>query len=157
MQLFFVFFGLPAAGVKPPEIASIIAMVVNLGAYAAEIVRAGLDAAREQIRRRSQSARPQSAADVSGWWCYRRRWPKCGQRWSPGYHYRDAWLRRVRQISTEELSYAANLIQSRNFRVRELHHRGRPVPAAGRGGALHVLTWVGPRFLFGASNQAGVR
>ena len=45
VQLFFVFFGLPAAGVKlTPEIASIIAMVVNLGAYATEIVRAGLDA-----------------------------------------------------------------------------------------------------------------
>ena len=40
-QLFFIFFGLPAAGVKlTPEIASIIAMVMNLGAYATEIVRA---------------------------------------------------------------------------------------------------------------------
>src|SRR5690349_11319246 len=40
VQLFFVFFGLPAAGLKlSPEAASIIAMVVNLGAYAAEIIR----------------------------------------------------------------------------------------------------------------------
>ncbi|MEO5670988.1 MAG: ABC transporter permease subunit, partial [Ramlibacter sp.] len=32
VQLFFVFFGLPAAGVKlSPEVASIIAMVINLG------------------------------------------------------------------------------------------------------------------------------
>ncbi len=45
VQLFFVFFGLPAAGVKlTPEVASIIAMVVNLGAYAAEIIRAGIEA-----------------------------------------------------------------------------------------------------------------
>ncbi|HEX5738637.1 MAG TPA: ABC transporter permease subunit, partial [Hydrogenophaga sp.] len=45
VQLFFVFFGLPAAGVKlTPETASVIAMVVNLGAYAAEIIRAGIEA-----------------------------------------------------------------------------------------------------------------
>ncbi len=45
VQLFFIFFGLPAAGIKlSPEVASIIAMVMNLGAYATEIVRAGLDA-----------------------------------------------------------------------------------------------------------------
>jgi polar amino acid transport system permease protein len=45
VQLFFVFFGLPAAGIKlSPETASVIAMVVNLGAYAAEIIRAGIEA-----------------------------------------------------------------------------------------------------------------
>jgi polar amino acid transport system permease protein len=44
VQLFFIFFGLPSLGVKlTPEIASVIAMVVNLGAYAAEIVRAGIE------------------------------------------------------------------------------------------------------------------
>src|SRR5690242_13638827 len=45
VQLFFIFFGLPAAGFRlSPEAASIIAMVVNLGAYATEIIRAGIDA-----------------------------------------------------------------------------------------------------------------
>ncbi|MGA8516060.1 MAG: ABC transporter permease subunit, partial [Burkholderiaceae bacterium] len=45
VQLFFIFFGLPAAGIKlSPEVASMIAMVVNLGAYATEIIRAGIDA-----------------------------------------------------------------------------------------------------------------
>jgi His/Glu/Gln/Arg/opine family amino acid ABC transporter permease subunit len=35
VQLFFVFFGLPALGVKlSPESASVLAMVINLGAYA---------------------------------------------------------------------------------------------------------------------------
>ena len=44
VQLFFIFFGLPSLGVKlTPEVASVIAMVVNLGAYAAEIVRAGIE------------------------------------------------------------------------------------------------------------------
>src|SRR5438128_10179191 len=45
VQLFFVFFGLPAAGVKlSPEAASVLAMVINLGAYATEIIRAGIEA-----------------------------------------------------------------------------------------------------------------
>ena len=43
VQLFFLFFGLPGIGVRlSPEVASVLAMVVNLGAYAAEIVRAGI-------------------------------------------------------------------------------------------------------------------
>ena len=45
VQLFFIFFGLPAAGFKlSAETASFIAMVINLGAYATEIIRAGLEA-----------------------------------------------------------------------------------------------------------------
>jgi polar amino acid transport system permease protein len=45
VQLFFIFFGLPSLGLRlSPEAASVIAMVVNLGAYAAEIVRAGIEA-----------------------------------------------------------------------------------------------------------------
>jgi His/Glu/Gln/Arg/opine family amino acid ABC transporter permease subunit len=45
VQLFFVFFGLPSLGIKlTPEAASVIAMSVNLGAYATEIVRAGMEA-----------------------------------------------------------------------------------------------------------------
>ena len=45
VQLFFIYFGLPAAGVKlSAETASVIAMVVNLGAYATEIIRAGIEA-----------------------------------------------------------------------------------------------------------------
>ena len=43
VQLFFIFFGLPSLGVKlSAELASVLAMVINLGAYAAEIVRAGI-------------------------------------------------------------------------------------------------------------------
>ena len=45
VQLFFVFFGLPALGIKlSPEFASILAMVINLGAYSVEIIRAGIEA-----------------------------------------------------------------------------------------------------------------
>src|SRR5258706_7446099 len=45
VQLFFVFFGLPSLGVKLTELeAAILAMVLNLGAYSTEIIRAGIAA-----------------------------------------------------------------------------------------------------------------
>jgi polar amino acid transport system permease protein len=45
VQLFIVFFGLPSAGVRLDAVtASVVALTVNLGAYACEIVRAGLEA-----------------------------------------------------------------------------------------------------------------
>ena len=157
VQLFFIFFGLPAAGVKlTPEIASIIAMVVNLGAYAAEIVRAGLDAtprgqfdaAKALGLGRMQMFRlvvlPPALAKV---------WPAmvsqiiivmlgsavCGQ------------------ISTEELSYAANLIQSRNFRAFESFIIAGAIYLLLAIAVRKLLDWVGPRFLFGASAKAGAR
>src|SRR6218665_1281198 len=45
VQLFFLFFGLPALGLKlSPELASVLAMVINLGASSSEIIRAGIEA-----------------------------------------------------------------------------------------------------------------
>jgi polar amino acid transport system permease protein len=45
VQLFFIFFGLPALGLKLSAWeAGLIAMVFNLGAYSAEIIRAGIEA-----------------------------------------------------------------------------------------------------------------
>ncbi|KAA0910560.1 amino acid ABC transporter permease [Pusillimonas sp. ANT_WB101] len=44
VQLFFFFFALPAIGVRwSPYTAALVAMTVNLGAYATEIVRAGIE------------------------------------------------------------------------------------------------------------------
>lgn len=44
VQLFFFFFGLPALGLRwSPHTAALTAMVINLGAYATEIVRAGIE------------------------------------------------------------------------------------------------------------------
>lgn len=44
VQLFFFFFALPSLGLRwSPYTAALTAMVVNLGAYAAEIVRAGIE------------------------------------------------------------------------------------------------------------------
>ena len=51
LQLYFFFFGLPSLGIRlAPTQAALLTMVVNLGAYATEIVRAGIEAvARGQI------------------------------------------------------------------------------------------------------------
>ena len=157
VQLFFVFFGLPAAGVKlPPEIASIIAMVVNLGAYATEIIRAGLDAtprgqydaAKALGLNRLQMFRlvvlPPALSKV---------WPAMGSQ------IVIVMLGSAvsGQISTEELSCAANLIQSRNFRAFESFIIAGAIYLALAIGARKLLGWVGPRLLFGASANAGAR
>lgn len=149
VQLFFVFFGLPAAGVKlTPETAAVIAMVVNLGAYAAEIVRAGIDATpRGQFEAAASLAlnRAQTFIHVVLPPALRKVWPAltsqiiivmlgsavCGQ------------------ISTEELSYAANLIQSRNFRAFEAYIIATGIYLLLAIGVRGLLNWVGPRFIFG--------
>jgi polar amino acid transport system permease protein len=151
VQLFFVFFGLPAAGVKlSPEAASVIAMVVNLGAYAAEIIRAGILATPAgQIEAALSLAltRAQIFMRVVLPPALRKVWPAlvsqiiivmlgsavCGQ------------------ISTEELSYAANLIQSRNFRAFEAFIVATGIYLLLSMGVRRLLDWLGPRFLFGAS------
>jgi polar amino acid transport system permease protein len=149
VQLFFVFFGLPAAGVKlSPEVASIIAMVINLGAYATEIIRAGIEATpKGQIEAAVSLAlnRTQTFIRVVLPPALKKVWPAlvsqivivmlgsavCGQ------------------ISTEELSYAANLIQSRNFRAFEAFIVATGIYLLLAIGVRKLLNWVGPRFLFG--------
>jgi polar amino acid transport system permease protein len=149
VQLFFVFFGLPAAGVKlTPELASVIAMVINLGAYAAEIVRAGIDATpKGQLEAAASLAlsRLQTFVHVVLPPAFKKVWPAltsqiiivmlgsavCGQ------------------ISTEELSFAANLIQSRNFRAFEAFIVATAIYLLLSIGVRALLNWVGPRYLFG--------
>jgi len=149
VQLFFLFFGLPGLGVKlAPEVASLLAMTVNLGAYAAEIVRAGVAATpRGQIEAAHSLA-------LNEWQTYtrvvlppalKRVWPAlvsqiiivmlgsavCGQ------------------ISTPELSYAANLIQSRNFRAFEAFLIAAGIYLLACVALRRLLNWIGPRFIFG--------
>ncbi len=149
VQLFFVFFGLPSLGLKlSPEAASVIAMVINLGAYAAEIVRAGIDSThRGQVEAGLSLAmsRAQVFLHVVLPPALSRVWPAmvsqiiivmlgsavCGQ------------------IATQELSYYANLIQSRNFRAFEAYIVATLIYLALAIGLRQLLRWVGPRFLFG--------
>ena len=44
VQIFFIFFALPALGIRlSPNVAALTALTVNVGAYATEIVRAGIE------------------------------------------------------------------------------------------------------------------
>lgn len=44
IQIFFIFFALPAIGLRfSPNVAALIALTVNVGAYATEIIRAGIE------------------------------------------------------------------------------------------------------------------
>lgn len=119
VQLFFIFFGLPTMGLKLSAWeAGIIAMVINLAAYSTEIIRAGL------------------ASTPKGQW-------EAGK--VLGLSFRQTLFRVIlipaiekiypaltsqciivmlgsavlSQISVQDLTYAANFVQSRNFRSFE--------------------------------------
>ena len=155
VQLFFIYFGLPSLGVKlSPELASIIAMVVNLGAYAAEIARAGIEGT---PRGQFEAARSLALSEFQVITrvvlppALARVWPAlvsqivivmlgsavCGQ------------------ISAQELSYAANLIQSRNFRAFEAYIIATAIYLAMSIAVRQFLNWAGPRWIFGRMPQAG--
>ena len=155
VQLFFIFFGLPSLGVKlTPELASVIAMVVNLGAYAAEIVRAGIEGT---ARGQFEAARSLAMTEAQVFLrvvlppSLARVWPAmvsqmiivmlgsavCGQ------------------IAAQELSYYANLIQSRNFRAFESFIVVTAIYLVLSIALRKALFWIGPKWLFGRMPQAG--
>ncbi|MEY2683844.1 MAG: hypothetical protein RJA09_988 [Pseudomonadota bacterium] len=149
VQLFFIFFGLPSLGVKlSPEVASVISMVLNLGAYATEIIRAGIQATpRGQVEAALSLAlsRVQVFTRVVLPPALKKVWPAlvsqivivmlgsavCGQ------------------ISTEELSYSANVIQAKNFRTFEAYIVATAIYLALAIALRRALNWAGARFVFG--------
>ena len=148
VQLFFVFFGLPAAGIKlSPDAAAMVAMVASLSAYSTEIVRSGLNATpRGQIEAAQSLAlsRLQIFLHVVLPPALSKVWPAvtgqiilvmlgsavCGQ------------------ISVPELSYASNLIQSRNFRSFETSIVVTLIYLMLAVVLRRILNWAGPRLLF---------
>lgn len=149
VQLFFLFFGLPSLGVKlTPETASVLAMVVNLGAYAAEIVRAGISATP-----RGQIEAAQSLALSARQVFTRVVLPPALQRVWPALVSQIIIVMLgsavCSQVSTQELSYAANLIQSRNFRAFEAFIVATVMYLALSVLVRQLLNWAGPRFIFG--------
>tara|TARA_R110001583_G_scaffold446_1_gene4191 strand:- start:23622 stop:24290 length:669 start_codon:yes stop_codon:yes gene_type:complete len=115
VQLFFIFFGLPALGLKLSAWqAGMFAMVINLGAYSAEIIRAGIDAA------------PKGQWEAGQTLGLTRRqifWhiilPPAYQRVYPALVSQCIIVMLgsavVSQISVEELTFSANFVQSRSF------------------------------------------
>ena len=121
VQLFFIFFGLPAMGVKLGELqAAVITVVVNLGAYSTEIIRAGLAATpRGQVEAAESLAMsgPQIFRHVVLVPALRRIWPAL----SSQCVIVMLGTAVCSQISAEELTFAANFITSRNFRNFEVY------------------------------------
>ncbi len=121
VQLFLVFFGLPSFGVRLDALtASLIALAINLGAYTAEIMRAGLEAIpRSQIE-------AGHSLGLSGLQVFRHVvmfpalkiiYPSLTSQFVLMMLATSV----VSQISTPDLFHVASIIQSRTFRDFEIY------------------------------------
>ncbi|KAB8312564.1 amino acid ABC transporter permease [Erwinia endophytica] len=148
IQLFFIFFGLPAVGIHlSATTASVLSLILNLAAYASEITRAGID-----NTPRSQIEAAESLA-LNRWQIFTRVVlpPALGRVW-------PALVSQViiimlgsavcSQISTEELSFNANLIASRTFRNVEAYIVAAVIYLLAAIAVRQILNWVGPRFIY---------
>ncbi|MFN3987695.1 MAG: amino acid ABC transporter permease [Rhodocyclaceae bacterium] len=121
VQLFFIFFGLPSLGVKLSGWqAAVLAMVINLGAYSTEIIRAGIQATpRGQLEAAASLAmsRLQSFRYVVLRPALAKVWPALTSQ----VIIVMLGSAVCSQIAAEELTFAANFIQSRNFRAFETY------------------------------------
>ncbi len=121
VQLFFIFFGLPTLGVRMTEWqAASLAMVINLGAYSTEIIRAGIQAIPAgQIE--AASALAMTRYEIFRHVVLRPALAKVWPALSSQIIIVMLGSAVCSQIATEELSFAANFIQSRNFRAFETY------------------------------------
>ncbi|MGQ2905848.1 MAG: amino acid ABC transporter permease [Neoaquamicrobium sediminum] len=121
IQLFFIFFGLPQLGVSMSEMtAAIVAMAINLGAYGTEIVRAGVQATG---RGQWEAAASLSMTRNQAFWrvvlmpALQKMWPTL----SSQIVIVMMGSAVVSQIAVQDLTFAANFIQSRTFRAFEIY------------------------------------
>jgi polar amino acid transport system permease protein len=121
IQLFFIFFGLPALGLKLTQFqAATLTMIVNLGAYSCEIIRAGIQATpRGQFEAGASLAMSpiQTFVHVVLAPSLQRIWPALSSQIVIVMLGSSV----VSQISVEELTFVASYIQSRNFRAFETY------------------------------------
>ncbi|MGY5956227.1 Polar amino acid transport system permease protein [Kosakonia sp. BK9b] len=115
VQLFFIVFGLPGLGLKlTAGEAALIAMVVNLGAYSTEIIRAGI-----QVTPKGQWEAARVLGLTRGQAFIRVILPPALKRIYPALVSQCIIVMLgssvVSQVSYEELTFMANLIQSRTF------------------------------------------
>src|SRR6201991_1016461 len=121
VQIFLLFFGLASAGIHLPTFtAAVLAMIINIGAYAAEIIRAGLESIpRGQIE----------AAECLGLSKWRIGWHVMLQpsieKVYPALTSQFLLMMQASamasQISAEELTAVANTVQSDTFRSLETY------------------------------------
>ncbi len=121
VQLYIIFFGLPALGIRmPAEYAGLLAMTINLGAYTTEIFRAGIESIhRSQIEAGLSLAmtRRQVFRHVVLKPAVARVWPSLVSQFILIMLTSSV----CSFISVEELSGGAALIQSNTFRSLEVY------------------------------------
>ncbi|UTH36803.1 amino acid ABC transporter permease [Pseudomonas sp. KHPS1] len=149
VQLFFIFFGLPSLGLRLSEWeAAVLATVINLGAYSTEIIRAGIQAI-PHGQLEAASALAMSRFETFRHVVLR---PALGKVW-PALSSQIIIVMLgsavCSQISTEELSFAANFIQSRNFRAFETYLLTTALYLLMAILIRQLLAWVGHRFIMG--------
>jgi polar amino acid transport system permease protein len=121
VQLFLIFFGLPSLGLRLDGLtAAMIALVINLGAYTTEIVRAGLEAVPKAQIEAGHSL------GLSGLQVFRyivvfpalkAMFPALASQFVLMMLATSV----VSQISVEDLFHAASIVQSRTFRDFEVY------------------------------------
>ena len=121
VQLFFIVFGLPNLGLKlTAGEAALLAMLINLGAYSTEIIRAGI-----QVTPRGQWEAGRVLGLTRTQTFIRVVLPPSLQRIYPALVSQCIIVMLgssvVSQVSFEELTFAANLIQSRTFLSFEVY------------------------------------
>ena len=121
VQLLLVYLGLPSLGLRlTPDQAALLAMVVNLGAYATEIVRAGIESVpRGQIEagRALGLKRARSSASSCSMPALRTVFPALSSQFILVMLASSV----VSVISAEELTAVADTIVARNFRSFEFY------------------------------------
>ncbi|MGE6443343.1 amino acid ABC transporter permease [Pseudomonas bubulae] len=147
VQLFFIFFGLPGLGVHISEWqAAVLAMVINLGAYSTEIIRAGIQAIpKGQLEAASALAmsRFEAFRHVVLQPALAKVWPALGSQ----IIIVMLGSAVCSQIATEELSFFANFIQSRNFRSFETYVLTTLIYLCMALLIRQLLNWFGRRYL----------
>ena len=149
VQLFFIFFGLPAIGVRLDDwVAAALTMVINLGAYCTEIIRAGVQTTpRGQIEAAQALAmtRSQIFRHVVMRPALQRVWPAIASQVVIVMLGSSV----CSQIGAEELTFAANFIQSRNFRAFETYFVTAGIYLLMAIVLRRVLLMYGQRFIVG--------
>ena len=121
VQLFLIFFGLPSLGLRLDVMtASLLALTINLGAYTAEIIRAGLqNIPRSQIEAGLSIglSRLQVFRHVEMLPALKAVYPSLASQ----FVLMTLATSVVSQVSAEDLFHAASIIQSRTFRDFEVY------------------------------------
>ncbi len=153
IQLFFVFFGMPSIGIQMSELqAANLAMIINLGAYSCEIIRAGIQATpRGQFEAGASLAMSpfETFRHVVLVPALQRIWPAL----SSQVVIVMLGSAVVSQIAAEDLTFAANFIQSRTFRAFEAYAVSTLIYLVLAILLRQVLAWIGA-FIFARRGTA---